>query len=267
MSQDQMGIKTPEYVSLQFQLAGLGSRTAAFIIDQLILMAVNILVLIALFVIVIGKPTMLFFTEVHSFIFGITIVGLFILNWGYFFAFEYFSGGRTIGKRFIGIRVIQDNGHSLTLLSSLIRNLLRIIDSMPANYFLGLIMIFFHSKHKRIGDLVAGTIVVHERKAKRTRKQSAIEKEIKKRGLTRDDLILEEWALNSLGMKDWNLVKTYSSHLHQLPITERELLTKQMANILFPRIGLEMAGKTDRDLENILLVLYLILLEEWEYEL
>ena len=267
MNQGRVGIKTPEFVSLQFQLAGLGSRTAAFIIDQLILMAVNILIIIVLFVVMLGKPDILAFTDTNSIIIGITIIGLFIINSGYFIAFEYFSGGRTIGKRVIGIRVIQENGHSLTLLSSFIRNLLRIIDSLPASYFLGLIMIFFHSKHKRIGDLVAGTIVVHERKAKRKKKLSPIEKEIEVRGLSKDDLVIEDWALKSIDMKDWNLVKTYSNRLIQLPQAEREQLTKQMADIVFPKIGVDMTGKTNRDMENMLLVIYLILLEEWEFEL
>ncbi|MFK4996937.1 RDD family protein [Bacillus sp. N9] len=65
-----------------------------------------------------------------------------MINWGYFIVFEFVSGGRTIGKRVIGIRVIQDNGHSITFLSSLIRNLLRVIDSLPTSYLLGMIMIF-----------------------------------------------------------------------------------------------------------------------------
>ncbi|WP_223631568.1 RDD family protein, partial [Pseudomonas atacamensis] len=162
----------PEYVSLQFQLSGLGSRAAAFLIDQLILWAVNAVIIIIL-VIIMNNETFLpiFFAE-NTIPIAITIVALFIINWCYFFAFEFFSGGRTIGKRILGIRVIQENGHSITLLSSFIRNLLRIIDSLPTAYLLGMIMVFFHSKHKRLGDLVAGTIVVHERKAKRKKKLS-----------------------------------------------------------------------------------------------
>lgn len=267
MNQDHVGIKTPEYVSLQFQLAGLGSRTAAFFIDQFILIIVNILILLGLMFIFTGSPSMLFFVEVESVTFAITILVLFLINWGYFFAFEYFSGGRTIGKNIIGIRVIQENGHSITILSSFIRNFLRIIDALPANYFLGILMIFFHSKHKRIGDLVAGTIVVHEKKAKKKKKLTAVEKEIEKRGLSKDDLTLDEWALKPLGTKDWNLINTYSNRFLQLPNDERYQLTKQVADILLLKIGLDMKGKNDHELENILLVLYLILKDEWEFEL
>ncbi|MBE1555247.1 RDD family protein [Sporosarcina limicola] len=267
MNQEQVGIKTPEFVSLQFQLAGLGSRATAFIIDLLILLVVNILIIIALIIVFAGGRDLLDFTGTDSLLLGITIVGLFLINTGYFIALEYFSGGRTIGKRVIGIRAIQENGHSLTLLSSFIRNFLRVIDNLPAGYFLGIIMIFFHSKHKRIGDLVAGTIVVHERKGKRKKKLSPIEQEIAKKGLTKDDLTIEEWSLKSISQKDWNLIKTYSNRLMQLPTNERSELTLQMAWLLFPRFGLELVGKSNLDLENTLLVLYLILKEEWAYEL
>lgn len=266
MNQENVGIKTPEFVSLQFQLAGLGSRTAAFIIDQLILMVVNILIIVAFFFFMYGTADIMLL-EMSSLPLAITIIVIFLINWGYFFVFEFFSGGKTIGKKMIGIRVIQDNGHSLTLLSSFIRNLLRIIDSLPANYFLGLIMIFFHSKHKRIGDLVAGTIVVHERKAKKKKKLTAIEREIVKRGLTKEDLQIEEWTLKSLGAKEWNLVKTYCSRFTQLPLEERNELTVQVAEILFNKAGLQLEGKNGREIEDTLFIIYLLLKDEWEFEL
>ncbi|MBS4208024.1 RDD family protein [Bacillus sp. FJAT-50079] len=266
MEQNQVGVKTPEYVSLQFQLAGLGSRTAAFIIDQLILMAVQIVLIIGLVVLTSGDSAWFTYFDVGSIAFAITIIAVFMINWGYFIVFEFVSGGRTIGKRLIGIRVIQENGHSITFLSSLIRNLLRIIDSLPTSYLLGIIMIFFHSKHKRIGDLVAGTIVVHERKAKR-KKLSPLEKEMEARGLSKDDLVVDEWTLQSLDKKDWELLKTYSQRLLQLPINERQDLTQQIATILFTKLNWETGQKNTRELENMLLILYLQLKEEWEYEL
>ncbi|MEH7075955.1 RDD family protein [Neobacillus drentensis] len=267
MNEEHLDIKTPEFVSIQFQMAGLGSRSAAFMIDQLILMAFNILSLIILFFVLDGMDKMEFIFVGNSLPIAITMIGLFIINGGYFFAFEFFSGGRTPGKKLMGIRVIQENGHSITLLASFIRNLMRIIDSLPAAYFLGIIMIFFHSKHKRLGDLVAGTIVVHERKAKRKKKQSPLESEIDRRGLSKEDLSIDEWTLKSLGMKEWKLVSTYASRFLQIPITERNQLTEQIAELLFPKIDQNPEGKTSAELENILLALYLLLHEEWEFEL
>jgi len=267
MNEDHLNIKTPEYVSIQFQLAGLGSRAAAFIIDQILLMVLNILIFVVLYFVMDGLSSMTFFLMESSLPIAITIIILFIVNWGYFFAFEFFYGGRTIGKKLVGIRVIQENGHSITLLSSFIRNLIRLIDSLPTAYFIGIIMIFFHSKHKRLGDLVAGTIVVHERKVKRKKKLSPIEKEIENRGLAKDDLMLDEWTLKSMGIKEWKLVSTYTSRFHQVSLEERNLLTKQIAEILLPKIGMEVEGKLATEIENTLLVLYLWLRDEWEYEL
>ncbi|MDN3016248.1 RDD family protein [Paenibacillus sp. BSR1-1] len=267
MYQDKMDIKTPEYVSLQFQLSGLGSRAAAFLIDQLILWAVNAVIIIILVIIMKNETFLPIFFAENTIPIAIVIIALFIINWGYFFAFEFFLGGRTIGKKILGIRVIQENGHSITLLSSFIRNLMRIIDSLPTAYLLGMIMVFFHSKHKRLGDLVAGTIVVHERKAKRKKKLSPIEKEIENRGLSKNELSIDEWALKSFGMKDWKLLSTYVSRFQQLPVSERNALTKQISDILLPKIGLGVEEKDEGELENILLVLYLILRDEWEFEI
>lgn len=262
INEEEVDIKTPEFVSLKYKLAGLGSRGAAIIIDQLLLTIANIAIILFL----------VFFTDTFvvpesTIPMVIAIIVIFILNYGYFFIAEYFFGGKTVGKRMLGIRVIQENGHGITLLSSFIRNLLRIVDSMPASYFIGMLFVFFNSRHKRLGDLAAGTIVVHERKAKKTGKPTEIEKEITSRGLSQDSLDLETWALRSLGMKEWELIKTYADRLLQLPITERKALTNQMANRLFPKIDLEVGNRSQEELENILLVLYLNLKNEWEFEL
>ncbi|MFI8684373.1 RDD family protein [Rossellomorea sp. NPDC077527] len=269
MLEEQVDIRTPEYVSLQFQPAGLGSRAAALMIDQIILGILNILIVVLLVFATTGgnSPFAWYLFDVNSTLWGIAIIGLFVLNWGYFFALEYFWGGKTVGKRLLGIRVMQENGHSVTLLSCFIRNLLRIIDSLPAAYFLGMIMIFLHSKHKRLGDIVAGTIVVHERRVKGKRKEKTIEKEIRQRGLQKEDLSVEEWTLKQLGSKEWSLIKTYANRFSQLPLAERNHLSKKLADILFPKLGIDMEGKTYEELENTLLLLYVALREEWEIEL
>ncbi|GAE29698.1 RDD family protein [Halalkalibacter hemicellulosilyticus] len=182
MNQEQVQVKTPEYVSLQFQSAGLGSRASAFIIDQAIIMIANITILIGAIYLM---DFMGLFMGTSWVPIAIVTILAFLINWGYFFFLEYFTGGRTLGKKMLGIRVMQENGHSITLLSSFIRNLLRIVDQLPAGYLLGILMIFFHSKHKRLGDLAAGTLVVHERRVRKRKKKTAIEKEIERRGITR----------------------------------------------------------------------------------
>ncbi|WP_335869080.1 RDD family protein [Bacillus sp. 2205SS5-2] len=266
MQEERVDIVTPEYVPLQFQTAGLGSRAAAHIIDQLLLTVINILMIVIFILTATGEVSVIGLTTLSSYLIGFFIVLIFLINWGYFFALEYFWGGKTVGKRLIGIVVIQENGHSITLLSSFIRNLLRLIDSLPTAYFLGIAMIFLHSKHKRMGDIVAGTIVVHERRLKRKHKASAIEKDIQQRGLSKENLSLENWQIQQFVQKDWNLLNSYSNRLLNLTNSQRLLRTKQMAQILFPKIGLEVDGKAQIELENTLLILYLVLKDEWEFE-
>ena len=263
MNQGQIEIKTPEFVSLQYQIAGLGSRAAAMIIDQLLLIVANIAIYL---IFLMANVAEIFYLSNSWVPIAIAIIIVFAINWGYFFALEYFFGGKTLGKKLIGIRVIQENGHSVTLLSSLIRNLLRIIDILPTSYFLGMVFIFFNSKHKRLGDMVAGTIVVHERNAKKEG-TSKIDKEISRRGLTKDSLTLDSFALRSLGKKEWELLRIYSRKLLNVRMAERVQLTRNLAQKLLPKIGLDASDREISELENILLTLYLITKDEWEYEL
>lgn len=263
MNQGKVEIKTPEFVSLQYQIAGLGSRAAAMIIDQLLIIIVNFIIIL-LFLIA-NSSSFLYLSDSWVPI-AIAVLIVFVINWGYFFVSEYFFGGKTLGKKWVGIRVIQENGHSVTLLSSLIRNLLRIIDMLPTSYFVGMIFVFFHSKHKRLGDIVAGTIVVHERGVKK-QGTSKMEKEIVRRGLTKDSVQLEEWAFRSLGKKEWELLRVYSGKFLHVTLNERVVLTRQLAGILLPKVGIEVNDKGYDELENILLTLYLIAKDEWEYEI
>ncbi|MGM0843612.1 MAG: RDD family protein [Bacillota bacterium] len=268
MQEEQIDIKTPEYVSLQFQTAGLGSRAAAFMIDQALLGIINFFIIIGL-VLFLDIQNSYFFLEETPFSSGaiaIVVVAIFLLNWGYFFAYEFFSGGRTLGKTLIGIRVIQDNGQSITLLSSFIRNLMRVIDMLPAYYIVGMFMVFFHGKHKRLGDLTAGTVVVHERK-KKSKKKTAIDKVVASRGLSRDSCNFEEGALKSLRAKEWKLLKTYTERFSGVEANQRLILTNQVAGIILPKIGIEIERQTEEELENTLLVIYLNMKDEWEFEL
>jgi hypothetical protein len=94
-----------------------------------------------------------------------------------------------------------------------------------------------------------------------------IEKEISERGLSKDNLQLDEWELKRFNQKDWQLIKTYSNRFLQLSVDDRILLTRQIAKILSPKLGISSDEKSYEELENLLLVLYLVLRDEWEFEL
>jgi hypothetical protein len=86
-----------------------------------------------------------------------------VVFWGYYGLFEAYWRGQTPGKRVMKIRVIKDSGRQITLFESLARNLIRVVDYMPGFYLVGLITMLCNKRNKRLGDLAAGTIVVHER--------------------------------------------------------------------------------------------------------
>ncbi len=164
---DEHGIDTPELVELHFPLAGLGSRFLALLVDLTIQIAANIVLLILIAVafsagVRTGALNHMSDTAGKWFVAGVIFV-YFLLFWGYFSLFEAFRNGQTPGKRVLKIRVIKSSGRQITFFEALARNLLRVVDSLPGMYLVGVISVLLTRQNKRLGDLVADTIVVHER--------------------------------------------------------------------------------------------------------
>lgn len=140
-------IETPEGVVLTMSIAGPVPRALAWVIDALVRYAVLTAVL---------------FTISR---FGSLGTGLFVLTW---FAMEWFYPvlfeglhGATPGKRRMGLLVVHDDGTPLTWSAAMLRNLLRAVDFLPFLYGIGLGCALMHPQFKRLGDLAAGTLVIH----------------------------------------------------------------------------------------------------------
>lgn len=146
-------VETPEHVVIDYEIAGLGSRALAACLDSAIVAA---LMLALVYVASRVGPAL------GAAIFPVVGLALFALLWGYFALFEGFRDGQTPGKRWLGIRVIRDTGHPVTLREAGARNLLRIADFLPPPYLSGALLVAFHPRGKRLGDLVAGTVVVRD---------------------------------------------------------------------------------------------------------
>lgn len=142
-------------------VAGIGSRFIALLVDYLIwLVAIIALILIFHYV----DPSLTHFSRLgEKWAEAILTLLGFGLYWGYFTLFEAFWDGRTPGKRVAKIRVIQRSGRGIGLFEAMTRNLLRVVDQLPVVYAVGVITIFLTKQHQRLGDLAAGTLVVHER--------------------------------------------------------------------------------------------------------
>ena len=152
-------IITPSNIEIEYKLAGAGSRTAALIIDSLI----QILAVSLFFGVLFGINYQL--TELgtpirSSIIMAIMIVVAFVIYFGYFIVCEMTMNGQTLGKRLFGLRAIRDNGQPIEFTQSLIRGIMR--SSLDILY-VGMFAIIFSKKHKRIGDMAAGTLVVIEK--------------------------------------------------------------------------------------------------------
>ena len=154
-------------MSLDFRHAGIGSRSLALLIDYGLQIGIFTLVLLLLAglgaagVQPSGKHGAAF-ANGDKWAIAFLILIPFAFHWGYFALFEAFWDGRTPGKRMVRIRVIHQSGRSITFFEALNRNLVRVIDALPSIYAVGVVTIFMTKHNQRLGDLTAGTLVIHE---------------------------------------------------------------------------------------------------------
>jgi uncharacterized RDD family membrane protein YckC len=148
-------VATPERVSFDYQVAGLGTRAIAQLVDLLILIAVLLAVLVTGVAVAAaaGSDTIGGLIE---------ILGSFVVVFGYFWVSESLWSGQTIGKKIFRLRVVGDRGEPLTFMQAGIRNVVRIVDFLPYGYGVGFVVLFINGRGKRLGDLAAGTIVVKD---------------------------------------------------------------------------------------------------------
>ncbi len=149
---DRVTIATPEGVTIELVLAGLGSRFVARLLDTVIQLAI-------IFALTAGMAI----TSAPGVVRAIGIVALFLVLFAYDIPFELLNSGRTIGKMAAGIRVVAGGGEPVAFLGSAIRNILRIADFLPALYAAGAVTMVATRTDQRLGDLAAGTLVVRDK--------------------------------------------------------------------------------------------------------
>jgi len=163
-------IPAPEFIVFRARTAGPVARFMAVVLDHVIIIAAMMGITVGLAIFSIFEISA---TRSAGFSTFLMMIAFFVLQWFYFFLWEWLSRGRTPGKMAVGLRVISIDGTSLDSVQILIRNLLRIADMFPIKfvfwlfylptYAAGFASLFFTGpRFRRLGDLAAGTIVVRD---------------------------------------------------------------------------------------------------------
>jgi uncharacterized RDD family membrane protein YckC len=217
---DQLSTETPEQVALEFPLAGVGSRFLALAIDMLLQGAIMTLVILA----VGGTWSVLRPSGGGGFWFAaVGLLAVFTVFYGYFAGFEAFWHGQTPGKRLVGLRVLSVTGRPIRLDEALIRNVLRVVDQLPGVYAVGIVTMLISSRSQRLGDLAAGTVVVHEK------------------GLTAPVMAIASTSAAAAGWTGGGLsdaeLTLVVQRRHELDVTVRETRAIAIADRLRARLG------------------------------
>jgi uncharacterized RDD family membrane protein YckC len=201
---------TPEAVRLRADVAGVGSRSIAFILDSLIQVALLIPVL---------------FVPLADGLDGTgeavaVVLVVFVVLWLYYPAFEWFWRGQTPGKRYQGIRVVRTDGQPAGLAPVLVRNLVRIVDVMLLP-FLALISMVITKRSQRLGDLAAGTMVIRER--------ALPAPSLVPPWLVQPEASHPTLDTSGLTERDYTVLRTFLARRSSLDATARALLAARLA--------------------------------------
>lgn len=250
--EETLDINTPENVAFGYQVAGIGSRFLATLLDTLIIILLQVAVVVAFLLALYALDRTALTSDLSAWVYATLGIATFLFYWGYYIFFEMLWNGQSPGKRWTGIRVIRTNGTPITLSESLIRNLARIVDILPAAYGVGIITMFIDKQSRRLGDLAAGTLVVHDRapisiQSLSTKRAGSFHMQSLKK------ISLDGFPVERLTNDDLSLIEDFLSRRDQL--THRETLAIQILNTLHSRLGLPLPSMNRLEAEDTLIAI------------
>jgi len=235
-SLDKLTIDTPEQIAIEFPLAGIGSRFLAIMFDILVqFLGYVVLALIA--ALAFGGELKRVWPSAWNWSSAIFILVVFCLYWGYYAFFETIWQGQTPGKRHAGIRVIKDTGRSITAFEAIARNLVRVVDLIPGFYAVGCVTMFLNKKSKRLGDFVAGTVVVHEKKAEAAEPLFNLQPVAQ----------LPVYPVSKLSNDDLVLIETFLGRRLDLAPEARSSTAKRIAERIAQKLELQAQPQSDNE--------------------
>jgi len=228
---DAIVIETPEHVQFTFELAGLGSRFVALLLDGLL----QFVVLSVLIGIVLRVGDYLHAERTGIFVLVIVSFST-LLSLAYFIVLEVAWRGQSVGKRLLGLRVVRANGGSIGFTEAALRNLLRLIDWLPSFYMAGALFIFFSRYCQRIGDFAAGTLVVRERFSAPPRLTARVPR-------TAEEELREERWRKLVSPEEKAVLERFMERRRELAPSARYRLAEQLASRLRQHDPAAFAGK------------------------
>ena len=234
---NKVALQTPESVELDFTLAGIGNRAYALVIDDIILGLILIIFLItwALFSYflyeVVNIDSLIDSKTIGLWLVAIQLLITFSIYVGYFTFFETLWQGQTLGKRIVKIRVIREDGRPIRLPQATLRALLRPLDDV---LFLGMFLIIFSKSEKRLGDWLAGTLVIQEEQ-NLPAKNLIVSPEAE--FLAQD--LLENSAIADLLPEDFAIIREYLQRREGMLVKGRRELSVKLAHQAKSLIKLE----------------------------
>ncbi len=235
LPEETLDIQTPENVAFGYQVAGIGSRFIATLLDTIIITLLQVIIVVVAAVIINLFDQAALADQLAPWIIAIFGAILSLFYGGYYVFFEMLWNGQSPGKRWAGLRVIRTDGTPITLSEALIRNLVRIVDFLPAMYGIGIITMFIDKQSRRLGDLAAGTLVVHDR-APISIQELSVKRDIHLRPWAAANLSLDGFPFERLTNDDLSLIENFLQRRNQL--THRDQLALQILSVLYRRLGL-----------------------------
>lgn len=228
-------LQTAENVPLRYDIATVGSRFAAFIVDYLIILIVSL-----------GFYVMAELSEVagglSSYAWAIFYLVVGTLSWAYFVISEMVLDGSSIGKKRLGLRVIKDDGSSIDLVDSLSRNFIRLVDSIPGTYLVGFLIMMLNDKSKRLGDYAAGTLVVRVR---------SVQLDKLHLGETPYDEVVRTSSLSLITPEEYQLMRDYLTQRHRLSPYKSSSIAYKLATRMAEKLHIEPPQNPEQRLQFI----------------
>jgi uncharacterized RDD family membrane protein YckC len=238
---EELTIVTPEHVYIRLEPAGAGSRFLAIVIDSVITTGIGIILFIVLSTFL--PP------GISAAIF---ITAQFLITWGWHIYFETRHQGRTPGKRALRLRVVDARGLPVSLYQSLVRNITRVLDFAPAFYGIGAIVTLVTPTRRRLGDLVADTIVIRDARSLAYRGQLAAER---RQNVLRTPRVLR-LIRHRISLEEREFLLTLCLRANRMTPDARYDLMEEVANVYREKLGIEeeqMSGENlVRDLTAVL---------------